>query len=225
MKAMAKEENPYWEVPYLPIDPADVGRTYESIVRINSQSGKGGVSYVMEREYGLRLPREMRPEFGRAIQAISDKTGREVAPPDLWDAFRREYLDVKRPYEFTGCELANKSAGAGGEMPCGVMIEAVITCNGKSENVTGRGNGPIDALCDALNGHFPGLDFRLKAYHEHALEKGADSKAVAYIQAENDKHGDFWGAGTDPNTDVASFKALLCALNRMKAGAMKTEGK
>ncbi len=223
MKAMAKEKNPHWEVPYLPIDPADVGRTYESVVRINSQSGKGGVAYVMEREYGLRLPREMRPEFGRTIQAISDKTGREVAPSDLWNAFRMEYLDMTRPYEFIGYGLTGKNGGGVGNGPSGVTIEAVIDCDGKRKNITGHGNGPIDALCNALNDVFA-IGFRLRAYHEHALEKGAGSKAVAYIQAGDEEHGDFWGVGIDPNIDIASFKALLCALNRMSAGGDESAG-
>ena len=217
MRAMAEERNPFWEVPYLPVDPADVGRTYESIVRINSQSGKGGVAYVMEKEHGLQLPRLMHPEFGRVIQAISDKTGREVAPTAIWDAFEREYLGMIRPFEFIGYQLIS---GCKGDRSNVIEINAVIARDGERINITGDGNGPIDALCNALNGAFE-MDFRLVAYHEHAVEKGAGSKAAAYIQIEgidiDGRRENYWGAGIDPNIDVASFKALLCALNRSLA--------
>ena len=217
MKAMAegknkKTKNPYWEVPYLPIDPSDVGRTYESIVRINSQSGKGGAAYVIEKEYGLQLPREMRPEFGRIVQDIADKTGREVAPREVWNAFAREYLGITKPYEFKNYELINKGRGIE-ERSSGVTIRAVIARDGEIKNITGSGNGPIHALCDALN-EGCSMVFRLSAYHEHALEKGAGSKAVACIRIEDEKHENYWGAGIDPNIDIASFKALLSALNR-----------
>ena len=212
MKALAKEKNPYWEVPYLPIDPADVGRTYESIIRINSQSGKGGVAYVMENEYGLQLPREMHPEFGRIIQAISDKTGQEVASSAVRNAFESEYLGRTTPFDLQSCKLMNNNSG-GGEPASDIMINAVIDFYGKSREVAGHGNGPIDAFCNALKEKFD-LDFRLSAYHEHAIGQGSGAKAAAYIRIEDEFSRSYWGAGIDPNIDIASFRALLSALNR-----------
>jgi 2-isopropylmalate synthase len=218
MKALAEEVNPYWEVPYLPIDPVDVGRTYESIIRINSQSGKGGVAYVMENDFGLQLPREMRSEFGKEIQAISDRTGREVTPADVWDAFEREYLGKTEPYEFKNCKLTADDRDIE-EQSSEIMIKAVVACNGERRNIAGCGNGPIDAFCNALR-EWLSLDFRLSAYHEHALEKGSDSKAVAYIRIEDEENKNYWGAGIDANIDTASFKALLCALNKSRERRM-----
>ena len=212
MKALAKEKNQYWEVPYLPIDPADVGRTYESIIRINSQSGKGGVAYVMEHEYGLQLPREMQPEFGRIIQAISDETGQEVASSVVRDAFQSEYLGRTTPFDLQSCKLMNKNSG--GEEPASdIMLKAAVDYYGKRREVAGHGNGPIDAFCNALREKF-NLDFRLSAYHEHAIGKGSNAKAAAYIRIEDKFSKSCWGAGIDPNIDIASFRALLSALNR-----------
>ena len=212
MKALAKEQSSYWEVPYLPIDPADVGRTYESIIRINSQSGKGGVAYVMEYEYGLQLPREMHPEFGKIIQAISDRTGMEVASSAVRDAFESEYIRRTDPLELKSFQFTNYNC-AGKEKPSDVSIRAVIDLHGKSIEVVGGGNGPIDAFCNALKEAFK-LDFRLSSYHEHAIEKGSGAKAAAYIRIEDVNQKSCWGAGIDSNIDIASFKALLSALNR-----------
>ena len=218
MKALEEQKNPYWEVPYLPIDPVDVGRTYESIIRINSQSGKGGVAYVMENEFGLQLPREMHPEFGKLIQAISDTTGLEVDPAAIMETFEREYLDITRPYEFKNCKLTDDDRNIEDQSP-ETMIKAIVACNGENKSITGYGNGPIDAFCNALK-EWITVDFRLSAYHEHALEEGSDSKAVAYIRIDDEENKNYWGAGIDSNIDTASFKALLCALNRSRERKM-----
>ncbi len=199
-----------WEVPYLPIDPADVGRTYESIIRINSQSGKGGVAYVLEREYGLRLPKEMHVEFGATVQRISDSTGKEVSAAMIWDAFRTEYLETGGKYSLGDCKIDSKSADASG---CGTSLSAVIAVSGEKHKIKGTGNGPIDAFCKAV-GRERGIDIKLTAYHEHALEQGSDATAVAYVEIEDELGARRWGAGTDPNIDRASFKAVLSALNR-----------
>jgi 2-isopropylmalate synthase len=212
MKALVKEKNQYWEVPYLPIDPADVGRTYESIIRINSQSGKGGVAYVMENEYGLQLPREMHPEFGKIIKAISDRTGQEVTSAAVRDVFEAEYLGKTIPYELKSCKLMNNNGDAK-DHESDIMIKAVIVFRGKNKEIVGCGNGPIDAFCNALKEEFD-LIFRLSAYHEHAIEKGSNAKAAAYIRIEDESGKSSWGAGIDPNIDIASFRALLSALNR-----------
>ncbi len=212
MKARAKEENNFWEVPYLPIDPADVGRTYESLIRINSQSGKGGVAYVMEQECGLRLPREMQPEFGKMIQGISDRTGQEVASAAVRDAFESEYLGKTFPFALKSSKLVSNNGDSGDSAP-DITIKAVIDFHGRSKEIAGGGNGPIDAFCNALKEELH-LDFRLSAYHEHAIEKGSNAKAAAYIRIEDKENGSYWGAGIDPNIDIASFRALLSALNR-----------
>jgi 2-isopropylmalate synthase len=210
-----------WEVPYLPIDPADVGRTYESIIRINSQSGKGGVAYIMEKEYGLRLPKEMHAEFGSTVQRISDSTGKEVSAAMIWEAFKTEYLETAGPYTLGDCTTDSKSAGDPG---CGTSLSAVITANGDKRKIKGMGNGPIDAFCKAIREEY-GIAIKLTAYHEHALEQGSDATAVAYVELEEEGGVRCWGAGTDPNIDRASFKAVLSALNRAEKNGQqkKTE--
>ena len=199
-----------WEVPYLPIDPADVGRTYESIIRINSQSGKGGVAYILDREYGLRLPKEMHAEFGGAVQRISDATGKEVSAAMIWEAFRSEYLETAGKYSLGDCKIDSKSADTSG---CGTSLSAVISVSGEKHKIKGTGNGPIDAFCKAVCKEC-GITIKLTAYHEHALEQGSDATAAAYVEIQDDRGVKRWGAGTDPNIDRASFKAVLSALNR-----------
>jgi len=213
MKAYKGEDTGCWEVPYLPIDPADVGRTYESIIRINSQSGKGGVAYVMEKEYGLHLPKEMHPEFGRTIQTITDRTGEEVMPETVWEAFEREYLKATAPLTLGSCRIKEREGSGDGQMSPVTEIKAVVMAEGVRKDISGRGNGPIDAFSNALR-TLMGMDFSLISYYEHALKRGSDSKAVAYIQIEDGQNGKFWGAGIDTSIDTASFKAILSALNR-----------
>lgn len=219
MRAMREEMNPYWDVPYLPINPADVGRTYESIIRINSQSGKGGIAYIMEYEFGLQLPRAMHAEFGGIIQAMSDRTGGEIDPAAIWSAFEGEYLRATSPYELKRAKSAPSNHV---DINNRVIIRGVIAHNGSNKNIRGYGNGPIDAFCDAIKKEL-NVNFRLSAYHEHAIEKGSDSRAVAYIRIEDARNNSFWGAGIDPDINVASFKALLSALNRASvASGVKT---
>ena len=208
MKALASKTD-YWEVPYLPIDPADVGRTYESIIRINSQSGKGGVAYLMEREYGLTLPKGMHSEFARIIQDISDRTGVEVTASIVWDAFDAEYLRAGAPYSLAHCKIRQNG---GYDNACSVEISASVANRGNTEDIRGKGNGPIDAFSNALKSKF-GLEFRLLSYYEHAIDKGSDSRAAAYIQIESGGR-QYWGTGIDTSIDRASFKAILSALNR-----------
>lgn len=208
MKALASKTD-YWEVPYLPIDPADVGRTYESIIRINSQSGKGGVAYLMEREYGLTLPAGMHSEFARIIQDISDRTGVEVTASIVWDAFDAEYLRAGAPYSLAHCKIGQNG---GYDNARSVEISASVANRGNIEEICGKGNGPIDAFSNALKSKF-GLEFRLLSYYEHAIDKGSDSRAAAYIQIESGGR-QYWGTGIDTSIDRASFKAILSALNR-----------
>jgi len=199
----------YWEVPYLPIDPDDVGRTYESIIRINSQSGKGGVAYVMEKEFGFQLPKSMHPEFGRVIQEIADRSGNEILPDDILATFRKEYLEITSPYEFVSFITYPD-----GENRDDVDCEVEFLKNGETVKLKGRGNGPIDACRHALTeaGLFP---FRIENYSEHALGYGSDSQAVAYIQiCGTSGQGCFYGAGMDGSIIRASIRALFSALNR-----------
>jgi 2-isopropylmalate synthase len=213
MKAAGGKRSGCWEVPYLPIDPSDVGRRFGSIIRINSQSGKGGVAYVMEKEYGLNLPKEMHPEFGRIIQTMSDRTGREIAPEMIWEAFEKEYLRATAPFGFRSCRIKEHGDNGGGHGSPVTEIRAIVAAEGVKKEISGRGNGPIDAFSNALRTGL-GMDFSLVSYYEHAVEKGSDSRAVAYIQIEDGQNEKFWGAAMDTSIDIASFKAILCALNR-----------
>lgn len=208
MKAY-KEENPgHWEVPYLPIDPTDIGMSYESIIRINSQSGKGGVAYVMEKEHGFILPKEMQPEFSRIIQSISEKTGKEVSSETIMKAFEKEYLQANTDLELKWCKVEEVS----GE-PSGVAVAALMMVKGVEREISGIGNGPIDAFANALKGDLS-IKFKLVSYSEHSLEIGSDSKAAAYIQILDCENKSFFGAGIDTNIDMASFKAVISALSR-----------
>jgi 2-isopropylmalate synthase len=219
LKTYAAENKPYWEVPYLPIDPADVGRTYESVIRINSQSGKGGVAHVMEREYHFYLPKEMHPQFGKVVQTLSDAKAGEITPAEIMAAFEREYLGAAGLYEFKGCRVNGAAPeGAPSGENAEVMVSAEVGVNGESLAITGQGNGPIDAFCNGLKKGL-GIDFRISAYYEHALEKGSDSKAVAYIRIDKDGNEGAWGVGIDTNIHVASFRAILSALSRSMLGS------
>ncbi|MCF8055826.1 MAG: 2-isopropylmalate synthase [Desulfocapsa sp.] len=212
MALCEEEKNEHWEVPYLPIDPTDVGRTYESIIRINSQSGKGGVAYVMDKEFGVKMPKKMHPEFGAIIQSVTDKAGRELEPSDIWNAFDAEYLKNTRPYCLSSFNVVKRHID-NDEKASSAEIEAVVEVEGEKKTIVADGNGPLDAFCSALkNGLTP--DFTLARYHEHALTKSSSSKAVAYIQLELADGVTKWGVGIDTDIIVASIKAVLSALNR-----------
>ncbi len=199
-----------WEVPYLPIDPEDVGRTYESIIRINSQSGKGGVAYILESEFGFQLPRNMHPEVGMLVQSEADRTGKEISPAEIRDLFLKEYAEKKEPFEYKSFSSFPAESGAD-DVACTVEF----LNNGKHYRLEGKGNGPIDACKNALKaaGFFP---FTIENYQEHSLEHGSDSRAIAYIQLSGgpDHGGLFYGAGIDANINRASIKALFSAMNR-----------
>jgi 2-isopropylmalate synthase len=205
MTACAKEGQTLWEVPYLPIDPVDVGRTYESIIRINSQSGKGGVAYVMEKDYGMLLPKEMHPEFAGMIQRLSEESGKELPSGTIWQAFRREYLARERPFALRHSIVREENGK-------GVRIEARVLVGDAERVVLGKGNGPIDAFAAAMRS--AGFPFRVTSYSEHALSVGSDSKAAAYVCLEVSEGAQTWGVGVDANIHRASFKAILSAMNR-----------
>ena len=213
-KGMTAQGEGLWEVPYLPIDPTDIGRSYQAIIRINSQSGKGGVAYVMESEFGCQLPKTMQPEVGQVVQALTDRTGREVNAAQIWDAFRREYLEAERPIRFLDYAFASDAQDSS-------LVHGRLTVEieGEAQELCGSGNGPIDALKSAL-GQAGWDDFKLTHYSEHALGQGTDSTAIAYIQVVRNDGTQRFGAGTHPNIAKASALALISALNRtVSAGA------
>ena len=213
MKAQEVKEENIWGVPYLPIDPQDVGRTYQSIIRINSQSGKGGVAYIMEREFGYKLPKAMHPEFGRIIQQITDQTGDELPPHEIWKAFEQEYLSRTYPYHLRQCHI-QMDAGEEGESD--TIVKAVVGLNGDVVEFEGKGNGPIDAFVKGLN-QYADVHFSLESYSEHDIDHGSDSRAAAYINIRKSSGRSAFGVGVDRNISVASIKAILSALNRLDA--------
>ena len=196
-----------WEVPYLPIDPKHVGRTYEAVIRVNSQSGKGGVAFIMKAEHGFDLPRRLQIEFSKTIQAITEDSGTEISPAAMWDAFRTVYLPAAPAWELRGQDLVS---GDGGD---GTRLTAQLVVDGTPRTVTGAGNGPIAAFVDALRSGL-GVEMDVVDYAEHALGQGADATAVAYVETIARDGSLWWGVGTHPNIITASLRAVLSALTR-----------
>ena len=201
-----------WAVPYLPIDPTDVGRTYESIIRINSQSGKGGVAYLMDIEFGLKMPKRMHHEFGQIIQKLTDTAGRELKAVELWNAFESTYLQNNVPYGLESFNVVKRHIDNDEEASV-AEIQAVVTVDQHKKEIMANGNGPLDAFCSALKKDVCG-DFILNRYHEHALSVSSSSKAVAYIEILKEDGSVKWGVGIDTDIIVASIKAVLSSLNR-----------
>jgi len=215
MKAQKAGKKMMWAVPYLPIDPKDVGRTYEKIVRINSQSGKGGVAFIMEQAFGFRLPKAMHPEFGQIIQAITDRTGKELTPKELLSAFEKEYLMRSYPYQLRECHIRsdeNEKEATGEHI---TVVNAVVSIDGTEIKFENFGNGPIDAFVKGFKQEAQ-VDFTLDTYDEHAIGVGSDSRAVAYVSIEGESGRRCFGAGVDANISIASIKAVLNALNRLE---------
>jgi len=202
-----------WAVPYLPIDPRDVGRTYEKIIQINSQSGKGGVAYIMDHHFGFKLPKSMHPELGRIIQKEAEKTGDEIEPGRIHQIFMQEYLNVENPFKFQECEIQTKGKST--------EIKLQLEVNGVTQILSGSGNGPLDAVGNALKNSGV-IQFKLLSYSEHALDQSTSSEAAAYIQLDVGKT-EIFGVGIDSNISIASIKAMLSALNRAKNQANLTE--
>jgi 2-isopropylmalate synthase len=207
-KALEASNSKVWEVPYLPIDPADLGRSYEAIIRINSQSGKGGVAYILKTDYGIDMPRLLQVEFSRTIQQIADETGKEIQPALIWDTFRKEYLENRTPIEFHGHTTVPEPGH-----PDLRLIDAKVTVNGKEKKVSGHGNGPIAGYVEALATNC-GIRIKVRDYHQHATGAGEDAQAVSYIEAETGDGQVLWGVGVDSNIVTASLKAVTCAANR-----------
>ncbi|MGY1864300.1 2-isopropylmalate synthase [Nocardia gipuzkoensis] len=195
-----------WEVPYLPIDPKDVGRTYEAVIRVNSQSGKGGVAYIMKTDHGLALPRRLQIEFSQAIQKITDGEGGEVTPKEMWDVFHEEYLSPIRPLERMRQKVTASETDGGVD-----SIVAVVKVDGVEQEITGKGNGPLAAFVDAIAA--VGFDVEVLDYSEHAMSAGDDAQAAAYVEC---AIGDrvVWGVGIATSITTASLRAVVSAVNR-----------
>jgi 2-isopropylmalate synthase len=207
-KALQASNSKVWEVPYLPIDPADLGRSYEAIIRINSQSGKGGIAYILKSDYGIDLPRLLQVEFSKVIQQIADETGKEIQPALIWDTFVKEYLENKSPVSFQSHTTVPEPGH-----PDLRLIDAKVTFNGKEQTISGHGNGPIAGYVDALAKNC-GIRIKVRDYHQHATGAGSDAQAVSYIEAETADGRVLWGVGMDSNIVTASLKAVSCAANR-----------
>ncbi len=199
---------PLWEVPYLPIDPADVGRTYEAVIRVNSQSGKGGIAFLLERDYGLSLPRLLQIEFSQVIQQITDATGKELTAAEIHAAFEREYLRSTSPIVYVDHRAQHSSTDGAVE-----HLTARLKVDGVESTLTGDGNGPVDAFIHALRAA-TGLDIHVLNYHEHGVGNGEDAMAVAYVQLRVGSDKTCYGVGLDPNIVTATLRAVVSASNR-----------
>jgi 2-isopropylmalate synthase len=198
-----------WEVPYLPIDPHHVGRSYEAVIRVNSQSGKGGVAYIMKFEHGLDLPRRLQIEFSSVIQRLTEQSGTEISADQIWSAFESTYLTPTRPVALIGHSLITTARDTGA-----TTLEANVRLEGGERWIKGHGNGPIAAFVDALGGD-AGLPVEIVDYAEHALGEGADARAVAYVETRTPGSGKVrWGVGVDANIVTASLRAVVSAVNR-----------
>lgn len=209
--AMKERQSEIWQVPYLPIDPADIGRMYEPIVRINSQSGKGGVAFIMETYFGFKLPKGMHKEFADVVQVITEKQG-EVGPEQIMAEFKKEYLDQKSPYHFKKSQIEEISAGAD-DYDTKVTLDYEV--NGELANISGTGNGPIDAVKHCLQ-EITGKQFKVLDYNEHALQSGSTAQAASYINLLDTETGKTtFGVGVSSNITRASIRALFSAVNRL----------
>lgn len=209
MHYMKESGTEYWEVPYLPIAPADVGRQYDPIIRINSQSGKGGSAYVMEANFGYTLPKEMHPEFGALVQAETDRRGTELQPNEVFNVFKTEYLDIKGPYQLKK-HIFNETII---DSHSHVAFEGRLCYKDKVYDISGEGNGPINAFSNAVK-NMKINDFKFESYSEHAITSGSDSKAVAYIQLKTPSGMPIFGVGISSNINLASIRGIICAINR-----------
>jgi 2-isopropylmalate synthase len=199
-----------WEVPYLPIDPKHVGRTYEAIIRVNSQSGKGGVAYVMDAEHGLDLPRSLQVEFSRQIQAITEATGTEIKPGEIWDAFASNYLPADPGMRLISSEVSSRDEGTW------VVVQVLV--DGHHHTISGNGNGPVDALVSGIRNEL-GVEMSVDDYHQHALTSGSEASAAAYVLATGADGRQLWGVGIHSSTLEASLAAVISAADRLRDGA------
>ncbi len=208
MKWREEKHTPYWTVPYLPIDPTDVGRVYEAdVIRINSQSGKGGIGYILETHFGYNLPKKMRERFGYTVKQVSDRSHKELLPDEIFDIFRERYVDLTQPMNIAEAHFVQR--------PDGIEAKIDITLNGRTLGATDSGNGRLDAVSNALKSALD-LQYTINEYTEHALEVGSTSKAVSYVEIlDSSGSSSFWGTGIDTDIMKSSIKALVSAVNNM----------
>ena len=206
MKYRETHDCEHWTVPYLPIDPADIGRHYEAdVIRINSQSGKGGVGYILEQYYGLNLPAKMREAMGYAAKAASDEKEKELLPDEIFELFKSRYEDITTPFNITEAHFKQHN---------GIIAEVMVEHDGEKKTAVASGNGRLDAISNALKKQFR-LEYRLETYQEHALEQSSSSRAIAYVGIRDEHDKRFWGAGVDQDIIKASYNALVTAINNM----------
>jgi len=203
--ALNASNSPLWEVPYLPIDPADLGRSYEAVVRINSQSGKGGVAFLLERDHGVSLPRRLQIALSKYVQKIADETGKEISASELWDVFENNFLIPMDGFEYKS--HSSKTENSVNEIDLNIKIL------NEDINIKGAGSGPIDSFMNAINKKF-NLSIKVSDYNQNAISSGADAKAAAFIELEY-KNNTVWGAGINPNTTQASFEAIVVGLSKL----------
>ena len=203
--AMKQSNNPEWAVPYLPIDPADLGRSYEAVVRINSQSGKGGVAFLLEKDHGVSLPRRLQISMSQKIQELADETGKEISSSVIWEIFEENFLKPKNNFSYQSHTSSTKDDVN--------ELEVKMIMNAKEVNVSGTGNGPIDSFVNGLSKELS-INIKISDYHQSAISSGSDAQAAAYIELEKDGQTK-WGVGINPNTTRASFEAIIVGLSKI----------
>jgi len=210
LSALEKSNKPEWEVPYLPIDPADLGRSYEAVVRINSQSGKGGIAFILEKDHGVSLPRRLQINLSEKVQKVADETGKEVMSRDIWKVFEKNYIAVTGQLELINYALSSSEDSSGNTSD---QVEITLKDKNMEVKLTGIGGGPIEAFISAVNDHFS-TSISVSDYHQHSVTSGSDAKAAAFIELTLAGKNE-WGAGIDGNTVKASFQAIVSGLNKI----------
>jgi len=210
LSALKKSNKPEWEVPYLPIDPADLGRSYEAVVRINSQSGKGGIAFILEKDHGVSLPRRLQINLSEKVQKVADETGKEVMSRDIWKVFEKNYIAVEGKLELINYALSSSEDSSGNASD---KVEITLKDKNNEVNLAGVGGGPIEAFISGINNHFS-KSISVSDYHQHSVTSGSDAKAAAFIELTLEGKNE-WGAGIDGNTVKASFQAIVAGLNKL----------
>ena len=210
LNALEKSNKPEWEVPYLPIDPADLGRSYEAVVRINSQSGKGGIAFILEKDHGVSLPRRLQINLSEKVQKVADETGKEVMSRDIWKVFEKNYITFAGKLKLINYALSSTEDSSGITSD---KVEITLKVGKDEVNLVGVGGGPIEAFVSAVNNHFL-TSITVSDYHQHSVTSGADAKAAAFIELTLEGKNE-WGAGIDGNTVKASFQAIVAGLNKL----------
>lgn len=218
---MEESGTPYWEIPYLPIDPADVGREYEPIIRINSQSGKGGTAFILANNYGIKMPKSMHPEFSAVVQKACDEKGKELKAEEVFDLFQQEYRNVCGPYRLVNYKISEEKNEQDDLTHVHFSGELKYKDNAPVQ-IEGNGNGPVAAFCDAMN-QTEVASYQFVDYSEHAISVGSDSKAISYIHLKNPQGKDIFGIGVSHNIGYASMKGIICAINRDRADTMRDD--